>query len=631
MSAIYAAWLSLAGAEGVNLALEKMRDAMVWHGQPSGAWHDAAAGVGMGRILQCFTPESWQEEPVERLGNTFLVYDGRIDNRTELIHRLGIKQYTDCPVTDAQLILRAYEKWHTESPSKLKGDFAFIIWDSKSRTLFAARDPMGICPLYCYWSGRSLLISTTIKALLSCDPQGVEVNHCRIAEFLEGMCTSNHVTAFTNILRLPPGCYLQLKETALHQGRYHYFEHSPDIRFPDDSDYAEAFREIFLEAVRCRLRGNGKLGGTLSGGLDSSSITSAAATIMDDPSKFHVFSAIFPTLPANLLKYVDERQYMKAVTDKYHVTATQVRCDFSSPMERADQMFGCIDDLFWGPNLYIHWNLYSEARRQGIEVFLDGLDGDTAVSHGYELLPELFKKKKFTCLWRQSATICNKDHVNLFTFLYRFVLSPLLKPILDNIRSHIYPPFVDKHGTGPVRDEIYTKCHLAAKKKKAASSFKSARHCHIQAITSPVITAIMETAYHASAIFNIQARYPFFDIRLLEFCIGIPAEQKLHSGWTRYILRNALDGILPEKIRLRAGKANLGPAFAHSFMARDLLLIQEQKADILNVLKYYIKPEYVEGLLKKELNSLTMRERITVAMELYSILVLYFWHKKNFT
>ena len=181
-----------------------------------------------------------------------------------------------------------------------------------------------------------------------------------------------------------------------------------------DEEYAEAFVERFTEAVRCRLRSTFPVGSLLSGGLDSSSIVVTARKLLaeTDAPTLHTFSAIFPSLPEEDLKRIDERPFMAAVVALGEMSPHYVHADTLSPLSDLDRVFWHEDEAVLAPNLYIHWALYGAAQQEGVRVLLDGIDGDTTVSHGLEYLSELARTGRVRTLYREVMALSRRHQAS---------------------------------------------------------------------------------------------------------------------------------------------------------------------------------------------------------------------------
>ncbi|MDJ0797075.1 MAG: lasso peptide isopeptide bond-forming cyclase [Calothrix sp. MO_167.B12] len=557
--------------------LGRMVDTIAHRG-PDGAdiWNQGS--IGLGHRMLWTTPESLLEKlPLVKENNQFVITaDARIDNRDELISTLSFGDRPAEKITDSQVILAAYEKWGEQCPHKLIGDFAFAIWDERKQRLFCARDPMGVKPFYYYRSPEIFVFASEIKALLCLPEVPRRLNELKVAYYLDMFCEDQVMTFYQDICRIPAASYLSIGRSHQMQVQsYWSLDPKKEIRFNSHQEYIEAFREVFTEAVRCRLRSAFPVGSTLSGGLDSSSIACTARQLLakSGNKKLHTFSAIFPSLPKEDLRWIDERHYMNAV---------KALGGFESHDVRADQLNPLIDILWQdeepisAPNLYIHQGLYECANQQGVRVFLDGIDGDSTISHGWPYLTELAYTGRWQTLFQEVTAAARLCRLPRKRILQHYVLNPLLlEPVgyfgqwlrritqtnkLNN--NLINTDFAQRVGILKHRHELL---------KNIPAFAPSAKQQHLLSLTTGLYPYVMEVADKTSARCFLEPRYPFLDRRLMEFCLALPPEQKFRQGWTRAILRLAMNDILPPEVQWRVGKGRLNYNFD-----RKLLEVEQQ-------------------------------------------------------
>jgi len=354
--------------------LERMVDTVAHRGpDAAGVWNRGS--IGLGQRMLWTTPESLDERLplVDKAGDVVLTADARIDNRDELIAALGVTDHPHGEISDSELILSAYKQWGEACAEKLVGDFAFAIWDGLRQRLFCARDHLGVKPFYYHQSSRAFAFASEIKALLSLPGVPFRLNEMRVADHLAGMFEDRTITFYQDIFRLPAAHSMTVGREGMRVRRYWSLDVSREVRLKSDGEYAEAFRTIFTDAVRCRLRSAFPMGALLSGGLDSSAIVCAARKVLAEQGKhrLHTFSAIFPGLPEADLRRIDERPFIDAVVSMGGLIPHFVHADRLSPLEEIDRVLWHEDEAVLAPNLYMHWALYRAAHQQGVRVLLD--------------------------------------------------------------------------------------------------------------------------------------------------------------------------------------------------------------------------------------------------------------------
>jgi asparagine synthase (glutamine-hydrolysing) len=502
-----------------------------------------------------------------------------LDNREELLHRFQWTGDSTATITDSQLILAAYEKWGDRCPEYLLGDFAFAIWDEPQQSLFLARDHFGVKPLYYYCDERLFAFATEIKALLTLPDIPRKLNEEQVADYLLSAFEDQSLTFYQNILRLPAAHQLKIDAHGYRLQTYWALDPTRELHLKSDSDYADAFLEHFTSAVNCRLRSALPIGSLLSGGLDSSSITCIARNLLSHRGKapLKTFSAIFQQV-----QQCDESNFIEAVIAQGDIEPNYVKADQISPLTNLQQMFWHEDEAFYAPNLFMHWGLYHSAKAQGVRILLDGFDGDTTVSHGIPYMADLAREGQWLRLMREIRGFSHNFERPLGPLLWRYAwgqgVLPHLPATAQRLTRRINRKW--KSSSPPtlkLQPEFAKRLNLQERIQKINASRSNdadtARRAHYRRLTWGVLPFTLEVADRAAAAHHIEPRFPFFDKRLVEFCLAIPPEQKIHHGWTRMVMRRAMDQILPPEVQWRAGKSDLSPNFHYGLrvLERDRL------------------------------------------------------------
>jgi len=560
----------------------------------SGVWTDGS--VGFGHRMLWTTPESLQErlpfyDPSRGLAITA---DARLDNREELMATLDV---ADRAIPDSSLILLAYDRWGEACSERLLGDFAFVLWDARRGVLFSARDHLGVKPFFYYHQpGRLFACASEIKALFCLPEIPRRLNELRVADYLLANLEDKTITFYRDIVRLPPGHRMIVDGGRIFIQSYWALDPERTLKPQTDEEYAQAFREIFIDAVRVRMRAAFPAGTLLSGGLDSSSITCVARLLAKEShaGPLPTFSAIFDETPS-----CDERPFIQAVLDQNglgEIEAHLVRADLLSPMTDLDAMFWHEDGPFFGPNLYMHWGLYGAARRHGVRVLLDGLEGDVTVSHGEDRLTELTRSWQWGTLARELFAIARHGGRGWRRALRHCVVGPIIPHPIRRVVRILKGGGLDGMGAGSIlRQDFSRRLGLADRQRAMANARGNWSHTnredHYRRLNHGVIPLIHEVADMAAAPFCIEPRYPFADRRLVEFCLALPPAQKRCQGWGRIVLRRAMAGVLPEAIRWRREKSNLSGNFNSRLLAGDHSLLEEILIRFPDTIAPYVKLE----------------------------------------
>lgn len=545
--------------------LEKMASALSHRGI-DGVSFFTASNVCFFHCMFHDTPESLFEKlPATSTDNKLAItWHGRIDNRDELKDKTNWEQPL-ANTSDSDLILAAYNKWGTDCVRFLLGDFAFAIWDYSEQKLFCARDHMGIKPFYYILTDELFAFSSEIKGLLALPINPGGFNENRIADYLTCVVTENESTFYNNIFRLPPGHSLEIKENKSRTNCY-WKPHPAQLSCADNKAYEEQFYTIFEDATRCRLRSAFPVGSFLSGGLDSSSIVCMTSGPLRDQlsGSLHTFSGVFEKLAQ-----CDERKFFQSILDRYEVIPHTLYADKIDPSIAYNQISRSEDEPFWAPHVFMGWELMAMARKEGVRILLDGHDGDSAVSHGSGLLPELLLQRKWFDLLRECYLIGNtpslKRTLRIFFQTFRHCILHRTSPFIPlsfqpdhfvKTLTRLNPSFTKLNA---IRARL-----LKAETERPNDGQKEHEH-HMRAITQPLHPLALELLERQCIQHNLIGRYPFFDKRLIEFCLALPARQKRSNGYNRYIVRRSLNSILPPPISGRKSKTNFSPNMAHIF------------------------------------------------------------------
>lgn len=566
-------------------------------GDGSGTWTNGP--VGLGHQARWTTPEARREKfPLtDRTGAVVLTADARLDNRADLLRVLGPAGAPAEPVTDAELILLAWARWGEDAPRHLVGDFAFALWDARRRALFCARDPMGVRPLYYWDSPGTLAVASEVKALFCLDTVPRRLSELRIADHVVPFLQDRSLTYFDGILSLPPGHALLAGDQGLRVGPYWAPDATRELRLPSDDAYAEAFRERFTEAVRVRLRSAGPVGAMLSGGLDSSSVVCTARELLAGEGRLPLptFSARFPDIPE-----ADEPAFIEAVVAQGGLSPHYLRGDEVDPLGDVDGPWATGDETLRHFGYSMHTALFRQARAEGIEVMLEGLGGDAVVSHGGGRLHELARAGRLLDLGREAVRFSRA-----YGFPVRTVARALLAPYLPE-RGRAAWRWLRRRGEpawSPLQPALARRLDLEARIREAERHQRTrprgARVQHVEQVASPRSVMVLEKLDAMAANLGLEFRDPFLDRRLIEFCLALPADQKLRQGRGRLVMRHAMAGRLPPLVQTRPGKADLNGGVARLIAERHRQRLDAMLEAAIPVLTPFVDPDALRRLSRR--------------------------------
>jgi asparagine synthase (glutamine-hydrolysing) len=401
-------------------------------------------------------------------------------------------------------------------------------------------------------------------------------DEARLADYLIGdsELLDSTLTCFTAIRRLPPAHVAVIENAALSLVRYWRPDAERETRFSSDEEYEEGFREVFREAVRCRLRGFPWVGSMLSGGLDSGSIVCVAREVLRETgaAPLPVFSALSDDKADS-----NEAPYAHAVMRMGGLDETVVRpATLQSFLPDFHNLLETSDDLFDFTMAGIPLVMYGAARRRGIRALLDGVDGDLATSAGLPSIGEWVLRGQWSRAWNEARGFAR------FYGLGRFGAqramwnhgARLLAPKTTRLLSETIlrkDPISLALRRASVAPELARRVDLAERLRRcvtyqAREGFRSARHWQARLLDSPILPVALERYDRIAALQSIEPRHPFIDRRVVEYCMALPLEQKVRDGWAKRILRRSLGRVLPDVLRWRTSTASLHAEFLFALM-----------------------------------------------------------------
>jgi len=547
--------------------LQRMTDAIARRGPDgTGTWVNGSAGLGH-RML-CTTPEARHErQPLrDESGRVCLVLDGRVDNREDLGKALEAKGATLRDRTDAELVLKSYLQWGEDALVRILGDFAFAIWDGRQNALFCGRDVFGIRPFNYYCGGNFVLIASELHQLFH-DPRVKRIaNEGMVAEYLSAQITHCQETLWEGILRLPAAHLMWVRSGRIEKRRYWDFDLSKEVRYKTDEAYASQFLDLFREAIRCRLRSCGPIGSYLSGGLDSSSVSVVANELLREQGRtepLDTFSLVFPGMSC------DESQYIQE-TVKHAGLRSHLFPPVPIGMDYYNQQASRYQDFPGWPNGGAMSSPIGEGLRQaGTQVVLTGWGGNECVEgSGSYMMTELAREGKLLKLVRTAkaeASIADAPW-------WRLALDYGVRPNIPSaVRRALRPLRRGRCQFGWLPTEFLGRTALLSRVQafaapRGASPVQQAMHSHFYSGWS---AHFHESWDRDAAFLGLEERHPFFDRRLAEFAFALPEQQRSHRGLVKIVLRNALQGRLPESVIGRRGQADFSPVFTGAVDALD--------------------------------------------------------------
>ncbi|KRE14386.1 hypothetical protein ASE66_13465 [Bosea sp. Root483D1] len=490
-----------------------------------------------------------------------LVFNGEIYNYIELRDEMRAKGEVFVSESDSEVLLRAYMLWGADALPRLRGMFAFLIWDARDKTLFAARDRYGIKPLYLFATPRGSAFASEIKQLLGLPGMSGRMNVARVHDFLaSGVSDHTSETMYEGVTQIRGGeCALvdASRSGPVDVAVRRWYPPAAGELSLSEGEAAERFRDLLTEAVRLHLRSDVPVGSCLSGGLDSSSIVCLMSNMMGSTAggaKVNTVSACYAE------KSVDEKPFMDAVVAHAHTEPHFVFPRADDVFQRASDITWHQDEPFGSTSIFAQWCVFEEAHRVGVKVMLDGQGADEQLA-GYHggfayYMADLTRRGQFGRLLRTMVER-NRYHGTSIYEQIRTHLVPLLPLGLAGMlrRQHRALSRHDWLGTEMLRQRgnPRTATELAndVLGLPAATDIRSL--CMTLAYGSN-LAMLLHWEDRNSMAHSIEARVPFLDHPLVEFSLALGNDHKIVGGDTKRVLRRGMKGILPEAVRERRDK-----------------------------------------------------------------------------
>ncbi|ACV64006.1 Asparagine synthase (glutamine-hydrolyzing) [Desulfofarcimen acetoxidans DSM 771] len=545
-----------------------MRKLGINHADAVGTWQDGQ--VFLGCHIQCITLESHREilPYHDGLSGLTITADAIIDNRTDLFDKLGINYSHREGMPDSTLILLAYRKWGVDCPKYLLGDFAFAIWDENRRELFCVVDPTGTRAFYYYQSAELFVFSTLLKPLFVLPEVTRERNEIWIADFLADPSVKHQLdpelTLYKNVFLLPAGHTLRIWPDGVMKRTYWEAERQPELKLKSDGEYEEAFRQVLGEAVQCRLRCARPVGVMMSGGLDSTSVACMAARKLNETGhRIQAFTSVpikdyRDWLPASWL--ADETPYIEAIKEHFeNIDANYCRFDDKHSLSDTKQAFAMLEQPYKIlENLFWIDGILAAAKERNIGVVLHGSAGNVTISWGYiqPYLQSLFRAGQWCCLFRESWAYarCQRNPLRALLGLYKALMPYKIQKKYDQLKNR--SQFINwQYLLSPInRDFAYRTAvqeRLERIEKVKLNINKSDSYELRRKFLSPEVFSHMGViSTKLSLKYGVAWRDPTMDKRVIEFCLSVPDNQFARGDKSRFLLRRAMEGILPDKVRL---------------------------------------------------------------------------------
>jgi asparagine synthase (glutamine-hydrolysing) len=573
------------------------------HRGPDGQAVHCQQSVAMGHCQFWTTPEAVGErQPLRSAdGRLALLFDGRLDNRDELLSSLRWHDPGGRQTSDAAIVLQAYVKWDEQFVTRLLGPFALAIYDEARQQVVCARDPLGDCTLFYYVDNDLLLIASEEQALLTHPAVSDTLDETALAYYFAVRAPSDGRTFFQDIREMLPSQVMMIGAHGTKTRRYWDVDPERRLVYRDDVEYAEQFRLLLDQSVQRCLRAVGPSAVMMSGGLDSTSVASLAARHLaaaSPPERLTVISWVFDQFPM-----CDERIYMDRLIEQHNLKAIRISGDGDWPFRDAF-LFESHNPgrPYNNPYHRLKRHLYQATYDNQTRVLLTGAFGDDLYTGAEDWLSDLLHDQRF--LEVGNELMLGVRRFGFRKLMARRSLRRTGRQLLEQLPAmQCLLTLRDKHKLNQI-DWLtpYARQKLSGLENWPPSADKGRRPDQHRAVLGMYSASGASSENSYASKMGVELRDPYRDRQLVEFMLSIPAYQLYRWQRHKHILRNAMMNLLPENILSRVGPTSLLPLYRYGLAQAEWQMVQQ----ILNrpeaVWRRFVQPSWLEKTVWERLD-----------------------------
>jgi asparagine synthase (glutamine-hydrolysing) len=590
--------------------------------------------VGLGSVRLSIIDLSSGTMPISNQDNSlWIVFNGEIYNHMELREDLIQKNHSFKTRSDTEVILHLYEEYGPECLKKLNGQFAIAIWDKHKEELFLARDRVGIRPLFYTQTKSAFVFASEIKAFMEYPEVSLKFSNKALSEYVTFWTALSPNTVFENVFEVPPGTYMLVNHKGIKSNTYWEL---PIVKpnaynFTTVEEAATAFENIFLDSIKLRLRADVPVAAYLSGGIDSSITTSFIKQV--SPNRLKTFSIGFTETD------FDESAYQNIAASYFKTEHSSVTCS-------EQDISNYFKEVVWfaeAPLLRTAPTpmglLSKNVRDHNIKVVITGEGADELLG-GYNI----FKEAKIKHFWAKDPQSklrplllkrlypylpqINKASSNMLKMFFGYKLTETNSPIYSHLLRWHNTSRIKNYFSDTIKETIKDYNPIAEVEEKLESKLSGydyltkAQWLEIHLFMSGYL--LSSQGDRMGMANSIEGRYPFLDHRVIEFCMALHPDLKLHGLNEKYLLKKMMKDRLPDAILNRSKQAYRAPI--RSLFASETLpeylktMLSEQRLTEFGVFNV----EHVKTLLSKIISNKGVSEMDNMAITaVLSIQILY--------
>ncbi len=560
--------------------IEKMTAEMSHRG-PDGTRFWKSGSVAFGHCMLHVTTESLEEvQPwLSEDGRYVLVMDGRLDNWEELRHRLELQGCRLRNRSDAELVMQAFQLYGIDCLKYIEGDFAFILWDNAEKKIHCIRDRMGAKPFHYHWNGKTLSFASELRALFPLPWIPKTCNEDMLVDYLMVQWCTKDETLWKDIYRLPQAHQLEIDRTGIKIQQYWQPELHDLLYFKSDDEYIECYRSLFIEAVRRSSRSHRTVAYEVSGGLDSSAIF-AAADHLEKESRLSAPGIEGYTLDFHDDVAANELDYAHAVGLHLGRKIHEIAPSHPS-LEWTQKWAQDYGEFPPYPNGTMGIGIRQHARSRGSSALVVGVGGDEWLVAGRSYYAEEIRARRWMALAKcWAADRRDFGLLRSIWWLPRFGLAPLLP---TNVKKSLRKAFRQEL----IYREIEIPWLSAEMQEKVLKRLRSPQTEPVNKfgqigqlskwnmLFSPSNSYSREAEEKLASMTGMELRRPFFNLQLAQFAFSTPDKIRLRGRIDKFVHRQAMRGMLPQRVLDRESKADFMVTYRRYLVEMEDLICRE--------------------------------------------------------
>lgn len=520
--------------------IRRMTDAVSHRGpDASGYYHGRNFAFGH-RRLSILDLSAHGLQPMSYRDRFRLIYNGEIYNYIEIRAELEKLGHVFESGTDTEVILAAYAEWGPACCSRFNGMWAFALFDSLRERIVLARDRFGVKPLYYLNTSDRFAFGSEIKQLLPILGAAKANREVIVKALLTSIDGDDEETYFDGVKSFPQAHYsvYDLRGHSFTVERYYELAVDPSCAGLSRGEALSEFRRLFHDSIRIRLRSDVRVGTCLSGGLDSSAIGGIASRMYHESGHARFIGIHAKSMDAE----TDESGFARMAADHLGIDLHVVEPGVDDFLSTIEDLSRTQEEPFGSPSMFMGWHVFQRAAELGCKVMLNGQGGDEVLL-GYE---------RYFAAYLRSVPLRRKvAEARAQAFNSKLSLKDVL---LYGLYFQSAPVRIARLKRRSFLRENVKNSHAFDEIRLSARSFKDVTDLQLLEIGSLQLPHLLRYEDRNSMRHSIETRLPFLDYRLVELCVGMAPEYKIHDGWTKHLLREVMDGELPPEITWRKDK-----------------------------------------------------------------------------